>query len=278
MTPEFYNKINVVPRKDAETLFGKIVKDYGSDAKFGTVLDIGCATGNVTIKFFEHFECNNLVAFDKNESMVEFAQINNHRSEINYCVADVADSIIKLKSALKMNEQADVVYSNHCLQCSEQQTVSLSNVLELMRPGAKLYMSFAFWTDIVACLHNFVRNSKWNQQIDEERFMTIVPFKSLVCPDVNVCREQWTKLLSSCGFQNISVSLNESKSYFDNFDDFAKTVLMQINFNAFLNDSDKEECVKNEIQYLRDNYNPGYKRNSDPFEMRYHYCIIAAEK
>ncbi|RWS18874.1 hypothetical protein B4U80_15003, partial [Leptotrombidium deliense] len=71
--PKQYNEHNHPHRRDAKKLFSLITNDFGPSKKFGTVIDIGCGTGNVTLDFLQHMKCDKLIAFDKNELMIEFA-------------------------------------------------------------------------------------------------------------------------------------------------------------------------------------------------------------
>ncbi|RWS24526.1 acid methyltransferase-like protein [Leptotrombidium deliense] len=133
--PKEYNDNNHIQLKDAEIIFAMIKKDFGPDAQFKTVIDIGCGTGNVTLNFLKSAQCDQLIAFDKNKVLVEFARENNKSGEVTYEVADISDDFKKLQFDIKLAEKADLVFSIYCLQWINDKAKAFNNISGLLKPG-----------------------------------------------------------------------------------------------------------------------------------------------
>ncbi|RWS18945.1 phosphomethylethanolamine N-methyltransferase-like protein [Leptotrombidium deliense] len=120
---------------DALKLFAEIKEEEHKDAKFKIVLDIGCGSGNLTKHFYENFDCEEIIAFDKNEMMIEFSRQQNKIENIRFEIANLADQSDKIRRDIKLSENADLIYSIYCLHWLKDKQNAVKNIHNLLNKG-----------------------------------------------------------------------------------------------------------------------------------------------
>ncbi|RWS21876.1 juvenile hormone acid methyltransferase-like protein [Leptotrombidium deliense] len=278
--PKQYNDCNELQRYEAAKLFSIITQVVGPSPKFGIVVDIGCGTGNVTLDFLQLVKCDQLIAFDKSEFMIEFATENNKSSEINYKVADIRDDFQKLKFDLNIVERADLVFSVYCFHWVVDKSKAFHNISQLLKPGGKCFLIFIYWSDLFAYQRQFVLNSKWSEYFEnlDEKMSSLAPAYTAVLPDIDHTRKKWTQLLESFGFEKCKITVEEDVHFFKEFNVFMYDFQSVCPFIYYIPTAKRDEFMIDQFNYIRNIYNTGFKDEKDSYEFRYNYCVIQAEK
>ncbi|RWS23308.1 phosphomethylethanolamine N-methyltransferase-like protein [Leptotrombidium deliense] len=278
--PKQYNDNNEFQRYEAAKLFSTIKDDFGPSPKFRSVVDIGCGTGKVTLDFLQYAKCDHLIAFDKNENMVEFARQNNKSNEISYEVSDITHSFTKLKCDIKLVDEVDLVYSVYCLHFVEQKAKIFNNIFHLLKAGGKCYLMLLYWSDLFAYQHQFAENSKWNKYIPnfEAILSQCAPFHKAMHPEIGDTVNEWRKLLETFGFTKCTITVEKDAYLFKNFNEFKLFLEPVCPIINMIPKSERKEFIKDYFEFIRINYNQKIKPYDDSYEWRYEYCIIKAEK
>ncbi|RWS25556.1 hypothetical protein B4U80_03586 [Leptotrombidium deliense] len=270
---KLYNDTNDFQRKGGAKIFSMIQHDFGPSAKFGTVVDIGCGTGNVTLDFLNSSQCDQLIAFDKNKSMIEFAREINKSDEVNYEVADISDNFDELKYNIKLSKKADLVFSVYCLHWVQNKTKAFENINRFLKPGGKCYLLFMYWSDLYMCDNEFILSSKWKKYIPniDEMLSTSAPFHKASLPNIADSTKKLKESMEIAGFTKCEVTIKQEKYFFEEFNHFMLDFHSVCPYVNFVPASERNEFFKDYFDFLRKNYNTGSKNVDDICEFRPHF-------
>ncbi|XP_074646391.1 juvenile hormone acid O-methyltransferase-like isoform X2 [Tubulanus polymorphus] len=154
---ENYSKNNNPQRKWARNTLSLIEFQQNS---YRNVLDIGCGSGEVTNILLNHINnVENLIAFDKHESMVEFARAKNPNPKIEYLVADVTkpDSFRP-----EWRQKFDLITSFIVLHWTPNQYSNLEHIKSLLSPNGEVVISIPFGKEAFSHLGDVADLPKWS--------------------------------------------------------------------------------------------------------------------
>lgn len=197
--PSTYKQWN--PLRDHES---EILKNYSKMIKWRTdrldsVLDIGCAGGDVTNDFIlpllpETF--TRLVGVDVSETMVRFANDNYATPKVSFERLDIG---VCISDFLKMHEPFDHVISLLCLHLIPDQKTAMENIYKLLKPTGDCLLYIIAEQRLFDMYYDLY--SKWNKYLPKvDNFIS--PYYHRVNPV-----EMLTNLLESTGFQTPSVEM-----------------------------------------------------------------------
>jgi malonyl-CoA O-methyltransferase len=149
--------------------------------QFGTILDIGCGTGNYTRVLREKFPSSSIKALDVSTEMVKVAQCKLQNEKIEFIVADAETATFK--------ESFDLITSNACFEWLDDLDAAImkySNTLE--STGVILFSTFGPLT--------FCELSKCLDKV----YKTITPISSSYFADKTKVKQILEKY-----FDNVSV-------------------------------------------------------------------------
>ncbi|XP_074646000.1 juvenile hormone acid O-methyltransferase-like [Tubulanus polymorphus] len=153
----FYSNNNDLQRTWATDILSSIAFQRNS---YRNVLDIGCGSGEVTnilLNYVNNVE--NLIAFDKYESMVEFARAKNPNPKIEYLVADVTkpDSFRP-----EWRQKFDLITSFLVLHWTRNQYSNLENIKSVLSPNGEVIISIPFPQEAFLRLTEVANSAKWS--------------------------------------------------------------------------------------------------------------------
>lgn len=140
--PELYHSSNQVQRRDArETLFScTFVEDWHT----GSLLDIGCGAGDVTMEIITEVLPTNferLVGVDFSEEMVRFAREHYSHPCVSFEKLDIGLDLEN--QTLKDIEPFDHITSFNCLHwVTKRQPATVENMYKLLKPGGDMLLLF----------------------------------------------------------------------------------------------------------------------------------------
>ncbi|XP_074653062.1 juvenile hormone acid O-methyltransferase-like [Tubulanus polymorphus] len=126
---------------------------------YRNVLDIGCGSGEVTNTILNEInDVENVIAFDKNESMIEFARLKYPNPKIEYLVADV----IKPDSFRpEWRQEFDLITSFFVLHWTPNQYSNLENIKSLLSPNGEIVFVLITSGDI-GSISEVTKSEKWS--------------------------------------------------------------------------------------------------------------------
>lgn len=163
--PELYHSSNQVQRRDArETLLScPFVEDWHT----GSLLDIGCGSGDVTMEIIrevlpENFE--RLVGVDLSEEMVRFAREHYPHPSVSFEQLDIGLELEKQN--LNDIEPFDHITSFNCLHwITKTQPTTVENMYKLLKPGGDMLLLFVATHPIYKVFEELSLVSKCSLQI-----------------------------------------------------------------------------------------------------------------
>ncbi|XP_074641266.1 juvenile hormone acid O-methyltransferase-like [Tubulanus polymorphus] len=127
--------------------------------RYRNVLDIGCGSGEVTNILLEKIDVvENLIAFDKSESIVEFARSKNPNPKIEYSVADVTKPETFKP---EWQQKFDLITSFQTLHWTRNQYKNLENIKSLLSPNGKVFVNMPHISSFVRVL-DIMKIAKWS--------------------------------------------------------------------------------------------------------------------
>lgn len=210
-----YQRSNGLQRRDAKQAIDEFShvfqwRDDGCDS----ILDIGCGSADVTIDYLlpilpENFE--RLVGVDISEDMVNFARQQYPHPRISFDKFDLSVDIEKQPSFSAI-EPFDHVTSFYCLHWIQNQERAIQNMFKLLKPNGDLLVVFLAQNPIFEIYKQMSLNKKWSKYMgDVDLFIS--PYQNSKNP-----ADQFGKLLSSTGFTEYSVEIQEKLFVFEGID------------------------------------------------------------
>lgn len=139
-----YKRSNDLQRRDAKHTIEEFsyILQWRPDG-CDSLLDIGCASGDVTIDILLPILPSNfkrLVGVDVSQEMVEFSRQQYPLSRVSFEKFDVGLDIEKQQ--LRNAEQFDHITSFFCLHWIQNQELAVQNIFKLLRPGGDMLLMF----------------------------------------------------------------------------------------------------------------------------------------
>ncbi|XP_074661579.1 juvenile hormone acid O-methyltransferase-like [Tubulanus polymorphus] len=126
---------------------------------YSNVLDIGCGSGEVTNTILSKLtNVEHLTAFDKYESMVEFARAKNPNPKIEYLVADVTDPD---SYGADWRRKFDLITSFMVLHWTPNQYKNLENIKRLLSANGEVVLVLITSTTLVH-MCDVAKLEKWS--------------------------------------------------------------------------------------------------------------------
>ncbi|RWS22002.1 phosphomethylethanolamine N-methyltransferase-like protein [Leptotrombidium deliense] len=293
IVPQLYDESNFLQQKDANELFTSIAEEF-RNRKVKSVIDVGCGTGNVTADILRFTDCDKLIAFDKSDSMIEFARQRHRNAKISFQIADICDEWSKLKSDINLNEEVDVVFSVHCLHWITDKAKAIENISKMLKPGGQCYALLFFWSDILPLQEQITHFPKWNKYFShleksdvtttdkclspgKQRRRSSAPFPVYLRSDEQATINEWKSLCDSSGFSETQVSVKKSVFCFDDFTGFKDEVTSLCHFLRYIPDTLKQEFLNDYFDHVKNCYTSDQKIHPK-VELRYECLIICATK
>ncbi|WP_152655544.1 trans-aconitate 2-methyltransferase [Oceanobacillus sp. CFH 90083] len=110
--------------------FGNHLLELLSPVEGEQILDVGCGTGDLANKIYQHGA--NVIGVDKSENMVH--QANNKYPEITFMTKDVLE--------LEYKNDFDAVFSNTTLHWIKQPKEALQHIYNSLKPGGRFVAEF----------------------------------------------------------------------------------------------------------------------------------------
>ncbi|XP_055616095.1 juvenile hormone acid O-methyltransferase [Toxorhynchites rutilus septentrionalis] len=218
--PNLYCRANGVQRRDAEEIldeFGHLMR-WEKDGK-GSLLDIGCGSGDVLMDFVVPRFSSDLVRVvgtDVSEHMVRFARkIHGDRKNVSFDRLDIGGD---LKHFVNKWGRFDHITSFYCLHWIRQQRVAFGNVYSLLKPGGDCLLVFLAQNPIFDIYDQLSRSAKWAKYMTDVE-LYISPFQYCENP-----AGELEELLSSVGFTEYKIQIKEKIYVYEGIDNLKKAV------------------------------------------------------
>lgn len=101
------------------------------------VIDIGCGTGELTLKLHEKLKAKSTLGIDSSESMLKQAKAFANK-ELTFSNTKIEDFVYKTKN------QYDIVFSNAALQWVVDHETLITNLLTKVKPGGQVAIQMPF--------------------------------------------------------------------------------------------------------------------------------------
>jgi len=144
--PKRYNDINVLQFRDGEELIRKI-RDENVNNYFDIILDIGCASGNLTALMHDELNVGKIYALDMDETMTRWAKNYYHdKTKINYLNDDVTLDWDQLSPEIRALEgRVSLIYSNATINMiTENRDKMGRNLSRLLASNGRVLINNAF--------------------------------------------------------------------------------------------------------------------------------------
>lgn len=109
--PFFVNPDVLIPRPETETLVESII-NWISNTKKSHILDIGCGSGSIAVSLAKHTENAKITAVDVSQNILDIAQKNADRNDVNEKIHFICSDITKNSFVEDIGGKFDIVVSN----------------------------------------------------------------------------------------------------------------------------------------------------------------------
>ncbi|XP_074642779.1 juvenile hormone acid O-methyltransferase-like [Tubulanus polymorphus] len=153
---EFYSNNSDLQKQLATDILSSIEFQQN---RYRNVLDIGCGSGEVTNILLEKIDVvENLIAFDKSVSMIEFARSKNLNPKIEYSVADFTKPDTFEPEWL---QKFDLITSFQALHWTRNQYSNLKNIKTLLSPNGEVFFHLPY-TSSIRYISDVMNSVKWS--------------------------------------------------------------------------------------------------------------------
>ncbi|XP_037024353.1 juvenile hormone acid O-methyltransferase-like [Bradysia coprophila] len=207
--PELYEE-NHRHDKIVLELLEKYKFDWRADGT-DSLIDIGCASGDVTIKYilpllppnFKH-----LIGVDVSDKMISYAQEKYSRPNVEFKLFDIGvDSSDRL-------QHVDHITSFLCLHWVKDQKAAIQNIYNLLNDGGDCLLWLASHNQFYRAYEQMAVQEKWSKYMGGvDSFIT--PYQNLKSPEL-----AFKRLLEECGFSTIHVEAEKHEFTFDDVNQF----------------------------------------------------------
>lgn len=181
-----------------------------------TVIDIGCAGGDVTIDYVlpilpKKFE--RLTGVDISEKMIAFARQTYPQPKIEFKQFDIVNGNPK---ELHQVDHITSFYLFNWIQDKDQKA-ALQNIYNLLKPGGDCLHMFLVNASIFDAYKEMSRNPKWSKYMEDvDKFIT--PYQKSNNP-----KAEFESLLNETQFSNIQVKVRDKIIAYDDMSNFKGT-------------------------------------------------------
>lgn len=181
---------------------------------YGSVLDIGCGTGDVTIESILPLlpsNVNRLIGCDISNEMIDFARKHNCHPNVTFQQLDIAGNVDDFSTKFGPFDRA---ISSFCLHWVRDQGAAMENISKLLTKNGDCLLVFITGSPIYAVFYEMSKSSQWSQYMkDVERFIS--PYYDSVSPadDLRV-------MLQTVGFTDCDIKVRSLSYMYDNYHDF----------------------------------------------------------
>lgn len=185
--------------------------NWRSDKK-DSLLDIGCAGGDITIENVQKImpiTFSRLVGVDINENMINYANETFGSSNISFSVLDIGGDITEF---LRVNEPFDHITSLNCLHLVPDQKLAIENISKLLTPNGNCLLynivespNFCAYKKMIA---------QWREYMEDAD-----DFVSYFYKRINPVY-MMKKLLKNAGFKECMVEVRDHHFTYDSMEAF----------------------------------------------------------
>lgn len=122
--PDQYNKFKTQRTRPFYDLISLI-----QDETFDEAVDLGCGTGELTLKLFEYLQIRHLMGIDSSKEMLEKSK-SFARPGLQFELQDIAD--------FEPTKKLDLIFSNAALQWLPYHEILLPKILRWLRSGGQV--------------------------------------------------------------------------------------------------------------------------------------------
>ncbi|GJQ65554.1 putative juvenile hormone acid methyltransferase activity protein [Trypoxylus dichotomus] len=269
-----YSQNNILQRHDA--LF--VLKRYAKLIKWKydveeTILDVGCADGNVTVDILLPFlpeNVENIVGVDISKEMIEFAKKKYYSNErITFIQGDIGS-----KKTLEEFEAYDHIFSFFCLHWIQNQRKCVENLYNLLKPKGDMLLTFLVTNPIYDIYEKLSKYQIWEEyMMDVNTFIS--PFHYSKDPEA-----AYIRLLKEAGFNVGMCKIIDRIFIFTDVILWRKAVASVNPFLSRIPDSLKKDFQQDFFEEVK-RINCVIKNennNEDNIEVRYKLFVVYAHK
>jgi SAM-dependent methyltransferase len=313
IVPNLYDNSNQLQARDGEKLL-KRIRDDIRDGQLDCLVDIGCGTGNITIRIKDYLNYERIVAFDKIPDMISFAENHYKDSRISYKVGDILEDGLKEKLNLP-EEGADIVLSIYCLHwiTSDMQAKAMANISSMLKPGGKCYLLFFSWSDILPLQENWARYGRWREffksveqsedepqdkgskngpetdelradrgaeVVEARRKRSSAPFETFGAPPESERLKTWTDLCTGIGLKDVDVTISKSAIDFETAERFRDHLKSLCHFLRYIPEDLADEFMEEYYEHVDKCYTARKKEQYPESKvlLSYEYFTVIATK
>lgn len=211
--PELFRHTNLASRmvrvKFLEEFKSKI--NWRAD-KNDSLLDIGCAGGDITTEYIKKImpsSFSRLVGVDINKNMINYANKKFGNSKISFSVLDIGGDVSKFSMA---NEPFDHITSLNCLHLVPDQKLAIENIFKLLTPNGNCLL-YTIAESPNFCAYKKMINEWPEYMEDADDFVSY--FYKRINPVYMM-----KKLLENAGFKEYMVEQRQQHFNYDNMEAF----------------------------------------------------------
>ncbi len=163
------------------------------------VLDIGCGDGKLSVQLAKMFSSGTVLAIDKSEHMIEFAESNAKASNLSFRLCDV-------QNLTSLRQKFDVIVSSFALHWVPDKLKAFQEIKECLMPDGKVFLIMPYRNPVTAKIReDMIKTDKW-----KEYFVDFV--------DPSVCMEDrfYEQYAITAGLELYTYNLAPVTTYFPN--------------------------------------------------------------
>lgn len=184
------------------------------------VIDIGCGSGNVTNLLAKALQAKQVIAFDIDTGMVDFARKFNGLSNVRYEAASLSLKWEQLNNVLNTKTASnDLAIAVHCLQWvpEEDRQQAVDNISRLLRTGGRFYGCLDLWCEIIVEVREMAKDKKWRQSFNAYNNDFNLPEEDFPLrfekekPDLKEMAFGWKSLFEKSGLRILTCRASETE-------------------------------------------------------------------